>query len=37
MGFAEVHFWRIVVTLSMVSWQERSGAEGGGEDEEKLS
>ena len=37
MEFVEVHFWRIVVTLSMVSRQERFGAEGGQGDKEEVS
>ena len=37
MGFAEVHFWRIMVVLSMVSQQERVRAEGSGVDETNIS
>ena len=36
MGFVEVHFWRIVVTLSMVSRQERVSAAGGEGDQEEV-
>ena len=37
MGFVEEHFWQIVVTLLMVSRQERLGAEGGEGDQEEAS